>query len=127
MERRGYFIIGDALACATAGAVAAWLSWLAVPAEWNTALWIGVALVLGMAVGMFAGLICGLLFMPFFGAMEIVVPAVLSGVLAGMIAGMLHAAAGIGPVAALWSGALAGLAALAYTYVLQARLAGDAT
>lgn len=127
VERRGYFIVGDMLACATAGAVAAWLSWLVVPADWNTLPWMGVGVILGMVVGMFAGLICGLLFTPFFGAMEIVVPAVFSGLLAGMVAAMLYAAAEIGPVSALWVGALVGLAGLAYTYALQARIVGDTT
>lgn len=123
MERRGYFIFGDVLACAAAGAAAGWLSWLAVPAGWTGPLWVTIGLILGMILGMVAGMIFGILFMPLFGALEIVVPAILSGLLAGMAAGMLQPMARIGAAEALSGGAVIGLACLAYTYALQARIA----
>ena len=114
MERRGFFIFGDVLACTTAGAAAGWLSWLAVPADWITPFWIGIGLILGMALGMIAGMTCGLLFMPFFGALEIV-------------GSMLHPLPGVGAAEALSGGAVIGITCLTYTYALQARIGGDAT
>jgi len=105
MERRGFFIFGDVLACTTAGAAAGWLSWLAVPADWITPFWIGIGLILGMALGMIAGMTCGLLFMPFFGALEIV-------------GSMLHPLPGVGAAEALSGGAVIGITCLTYTRML---------
>ena len=84
MERRAYFVLGDLLACAVAGAAAGWLVQLAVPGDWFAA--IGMAL--GMVLGMLAGMGCGALFSPLFGALEVMLPAALSGMAAGMAVGM---------------------------------------
>ena len=126
MERRGYFVFGDVLASAAAGAAAGWLSWLAIPAGWTAPVWVAIGLILGMILGMVTGMVFGILFMPFFGAMEIVVPAMLSGLLAGMATGMLQPMTGIGAAEALLVGAVIGLACLTYTYALQAQIGGAA-
>lgn len=122
MERRLYFVFGDLLACAATGAAAGWIAHAVIPGDWNPL--IGMAL--GMLLGFPVGLIGGVLFGPLFGAFEISLPAGLAGMVAGSAAGMLQAMTGIDSATALWSGALAGLACLAYSYVLQAILRGEA-
>ncbi|MCK4868022.1 MAG: hypothetical protein KAT39_08220 [Alphaproteobacteria bacterium] len=98
------------------GAIAGWLVHAVVPGDWHPL--IGMAP--GMLLGMIVGVVGGLLFGPLFGDLETTLPAMLSGMVAGSFVGMLQ----VGAAAALWGGALAGLACLAYTYVWQARLHG---
>ncbi|MBE9555534.1 MAG: hypothetical protein IMF08_01650 [Proteobacteria bacterium] len=121
MERRLYFVFGDLLACAVTGAAAGWVVHAVIPGDWFAL--IGMAL--GMLLGMAVGAVGGILFAPLFGNLEISLPATLAGMMAGSLVGMLRGMAGIDSVAALWVGALAGLACLAYSYVLQARLHGE--
>ncbi len=125
MERRPYFVFGDVLACTVIGVAAGWAAWLVAPAGWPAPL----GMIGGMAVGMLAGMVVGLIgnlpFSPLFGAMEISLPMGLSGKMAGSVAGMLEGMAGISAATALWAGAATGLGCLAFTYVLQARLAGE--
>lgn len=122
MERRAYFIFGDLLACAASGAAAGWITFAVVPGDWFAI----IGMMLGMALGMLAGTVVGFFFAPFFGDFEIALPAGLSGMTAGAAVGMLRGMAGIDAAAALLGGAVAGLACLAYTYLLQARLHGEA-
>ena len=121
LERRAYFIFGDILACAVTGAAAGWLAQAAIPGDWQPM----IAMAVGMLLGFPVGVVGGILFTPLFGALEISLPAGLAGMMAGSVAGMLQAAAEVGPGTALWSGALVGLACLAYSYILQARLHGE--
>jgi hypothetical protein len=122
LERRPYFIFGDLLACAVAGTAAGWVTYAVVPGEWHPL--IGMAL--GMLLALPIGLVGGLLFAPLFGDMEVSLPASLSAMVAGSLTGMMQGMAEIDAGGALWVGALAGLACLAFTYVLQARLHGEA-
>lgn len=121
MEKRPYFVFGDIAACAVAGAAAAWLTYIAVPGGWFPLL----AMMAGMALGMVAGFVAGTLFSPLFGAFEIALPTALSGMLAGGIVGMRPGLVD-GPAAALWVGALIGLVCLAFVYLMQSRLRGEA-
>ena len=120
MERRPYFIFGDLLACIVTGAAAGWVTYAVIPGDWHPL--IGMAL--GMVLGMLVGMVGGLLFAPLFGDMEVSLPASLGGMVAGSANSMLRGMMEFGPGGALWIGALAGLACLAFTYVLQARLHG---
>ncbi len=121
LEHRAYFIFGDVLACAVTGAAAGWLAHAAIPGDWHPL----IAMAAGMLLGFLVGAIGGVVFTPLFGALEISLPAGLAGMMAGSVVGMLQAAAEIGPETALWSGALTGLACLAYSYILQARMHGE--
>ncbi len=123
---RVYFIIGDLLACTLTGAAAAWLVQAAVPADW----FVGIGMLAGMGLGMLVGVIGGFLFTPLFGALEVMLPTSLSAMVAGMGAGMAQTMArsidGISRSEAALGGALAGLARLVFTTLLQVRLRGEA-
>ncbi len=121
MEHRLYFIFGDLLACAVTGAAAGWLAHAVIPGDWHPL--IGMAL--GMLLGLPVGVVGGILLAPLFGDFEVSLPASLAAMVAGSVVGMLQGMAEIGAGTALWAGALAGLACLAYSYVLQARLHGE--
>lgn len=122
MERRAYFIFGDMLACAASGAAAGWITFAFIPGGWFAI----VGMTLGMVLGMLVGMAAGVVFAPFFGDFEIALPSALSGMIAGAAVGMLREVAEIDAAAALLGGAVTGLASLAYTYFLQARLHGEA-
>lgn len=126
---RVYFIMGDLLACTLTGAAAAWATQAVVPADWFVAL----GMLAGMVLGTLAGMIGGFVFAPLFGGMEVMLPVSLSSMVAGMGAGMAQTMpgamarniGGIGWPEAVLGGALAGLACLAFTYLLQARVRGE--
>ena len=120
MERRLYFVFGDLLASAVTGAAAGWITFSVIPGGWHPLIGMALAMVLGMLVGT----VCGFLFAPLFGDLEIALPVGLGGMVAGMATSMMRGMAEFDGGAALWVGALAGLACLAYTYILQARLHG---
>jgi len=122
LERRPYFIFGDLLACTVTGAAAGWLIYAIIPVGWH--LLIGMAL--GMVLGMLVGTVGGLLFAPLFGDLEVTLPVGLAGMMAGSATSMLRGSLEFGSGTALWVGALAGLACLAYCYFLQSRLHGEA-
>ena len=123
---RAYFIVGDLLACTLAGAAAALLTQAIVPADWFVVL----GMVVGMVAGVFAGIFCGILFTPLFGGMEVMLPVSLSTMVAGMAGGMAQTMArgalGIGWSEAVLGGALCGLACLAFVYILQVAVRGEA-
>lgn len=121
MERRAYFILGDLLACAATGAAAGWAAHAVVPGGWYAL----AGMALGMFIGFLVGLFGGVLFTPFFGSLEIAMPTGLAGMVAGSGVGMFGGMAGVDAATALWIGALAGLACLAFTYILQARMQGE--
>ncbi len=117
MEVRPYFLIGDVLANAGVGALAAsvavWLHLHALP--------MGIGMILGMILGMIVGLLAALAVLSLlFGAMEIFVPCMLSGMFAGMV-GAMGAVDGVPPAAA---GALVGVATLICIYLANAALGG---
>jgi hypothetical protein len=121
MEKRLYFILGDLLACALAGAAGGWLAHVAVPGDLSSFF----GMFIGMFLGMVAGMLAGFLLIPLFGAMEIMLPAALAGMVGGMVVAMQQAMAGVGPQEATLNGALTGAACLVFTYILQARLGGE--
>jgi hypothetical protein len=117
VELRPWFLIGDVIANAGVGALAA-----------SAAVWLGLsswpmaaAMPAGMIVGMLIGLVAALAVLSLlFGAMEIFVPCMLSGMFAGMFGAM-----GVGQgrsVAAI--GAVAGIAVLLLIYAANAALHG---
>jgi hypothetical protein len=124
MERRPYFVFGDALACTVIGAVAALAGAAAVAESWG--------MVLGMAAGMVVGMVAALLvgfalFFWLFGLIEVMVPTMLTGMASGMALGMLEA---IGPVTAtaeITLGILIGWTVLALTSFADAQLSGRVT
>ncbi len=126
MMWRTYFICGDLLACSLAGAGTAWLVQALIPSDWPMIF--GMAL--GMVLGMTVGTIASLFFTPLFGAMEVMLPVSLSAMVSGMWAGMAQTGTdrffGLSDIDALQGGTVAGLACLAFTWLLQAKLRGNA-
>ena len=122
---RIYFIVGDLLTVTLTGAAAAWLTQALVPAD----LFVAFGMLAGMVLGMLAGLTGTFLFTRLFGGLEVMLPAALSAMVAGMGAGMAETMTrrvdGISGSEAALGGVLAGLACLAFVYLLQARLRGD--
>jgi hypothetical protein len=117
MERRPYFIIGDLLNCTLAGGAGGWLTWLVVAGGWSALPAIAAGVVIGMSAGMLVGFFCS----PFFGIMEVILPAALAGMMGGMVGGLTATGEG-----AFLSGVPAGLLALIFIYLLQARFRGEA-
>lgn len=122
MERRIYFVFGDLLACILAGGATGWLVQHLIPGDWFGL----IAMLIGMGLGMAIGMLSGLLLAPFFGDLEVMLPASCSGMLAGMIIAMGLTMTPVMAANAIGVGALAGLFCFAYTYILQARLSGEA-
>lgn len=120
LERRPYFLLGDILACTATGAAAAWVTHALLPGGWI----ILAGMITGMVLGMMIGVVAGLVFQPIFGALEVALPAGLAGMAGGVAGGMLRVTVDLDVWAVLWSGALAGLASLAYSYIQQWRLHG---
>ena len=126
---RVYFIMGDLLACILTGAATAWMTQAVIPADWFMVL----GMLAGMVLGALAGTIGGFVFAPLFGGMEVMLPVALSAMVAGMGAGMAQTMPGamdrsidgISWSEGMLGGALAGLACLAFTYLLQARVRGE--
>jgi len=120
MDSRPFFIFGDLFANILVGAVAGWLSWLAVGTEWNMFLAMLVAMAIGMAIAL-------LLFFPLgmaFGAMEVMLPTMFGGMMSGMAVGM---SATMGPMSAreaLTMGAGWGLGCLLLIWLLNGALRG---
>jgi len=122
LERRVYFVAGDLIACASAGALAGVVSTVVVGPGWNVVLGLAAGMAIGMGVALVLSLLC---FVIPFGAFEIMLPATLSGALAGMVVGMVGSLRDLSTEGSVTIGALLGIAVLVYTYGLNARLAGS--
>ena len=118
MEVRPYFLIGDLLANAGVGSLAALLVTWAGLAGWPML----PAMLAGMVIGMVVGVVAALAVLSLaFGAMEVFVPCMLSGMLAGMIAAM----GVITNLSSAATGALVGVATLICVYIANAALSGE--
>ncbi|MCE2391309.1 MAG: hypothetical protein J4G09_07465 [Proteobacteria bacterium] len=108
MEKRLYFVLGDAAAVAGTGALAGLAATVLVGESWLMLPAMGI----GMAVGMALALPASFLFMPLFGAMEVMLPVMLGGMLSGMWIAMAAAMRPLGLAEAALCGAGIGLAGL---------------
>lgn len=117
-EKRPYFVIGDLVCNAGAGALvaAAIVAVGAEPGGWPTP----VRMAGGMALGGLAAMLLSTGASMLFGALEVTLPMMVTGMATGMLAGM--GAAGTTPGRAAAAGALVGVAVVAATYALNARL-----
>lgn len=117
---RLYFVLGDLLACLAVGWLAGWATEVMVAS--------GGSILLGMMMGMGVGMgIAVLLMFPLtilLGAMEVMIPVMLGGMLAGMAVGMARAMGHLPPDAGAWQGALVGVTALMYTWMMHLKLRG---
>jgi len=120
LERRIYFLAGDALSNTVTGMAAAWLAAVIVDPSW--------LMPAGMAVGMFAGMGVGLLLMPvfvgLFGAMEVMLPVMLTAMLSGMVSGMAVTMQTPALKTLLLGGGSIGILTLLLTYAVDAALRG---
>jgi hypothetical protein len=127
VEKRPYFVFGDFFSNAAVGSATALATAAVVGEGWNMV----VAMVVGMALGMVIAMLLWLaLFSWMFGAMEVMLPAMLTGMAAGMGIGMAEPMTAMTPLCvsgAAQIGALAGVAVVLLTYLLNARLRGKAT
>ena len=118
MERRVYFVLGDLLCNAAAGAVAGGIVALVAGGGWLPPL--------GMVAGMAAGGLAAMLLAPvaglLFGVLEVMLPMMVSGMAAGMLAGMAASSGTLQTGAAAARGAAVGILVLAATYVMNASL-----
>ena len=119
MERRPYFLLGDALATLFAGAAIATLAGLSTPASWGVL----PGMLVGMAIGMILAVPIAFLFVPFFGAMEVMMPVMLTGMLAGMAGGM--GPTGASGMQLVLLGAAIGFGSLLFTYALNVAIGGE--
>ncbi len=118
MEVRPYFLIGDLLANAGVGALAAWLAAAIGLPSWP----MPAAMLAGMLLGMLIGLVAALAVLgALLGAMEVFVPCMLGGMLAGMVGAM----GPVGGAAPLAAGAVVGVATLVCVYAANAALKGE--
>jgi len=122
METRPYFLFGDIVATASAGALAG-LAAVATTFEGSN-MWI--AMLIGMPVGMAVALPIAFGLGALFGAMEVMVPSMLGGMLSGMWIAMAEAMRGLSLAEAAGWGAAAGLLGLVTTSIANALLRSDA-
>ena len=119
MQDKLYFLVGDTIANAFTGTIAALSCLMVFDSEWNMLL----AMMLGMALGMFVSLISiSLVFIRYFGAMEIMVPTMLGGMLSGMLFAMGITMTELSASDAIVGGALVGLLTLLATRVADSKL-----
>lgn len=116
METRFYFVIGDVLANAGAGAIVA----VVCSALLGEAFPLAVAMPVGMIAGGIVAMPVGMLAASLFGAFEVILPVMTTGMLVGMVASMSGAAWVVMAV----RGAVVGIGVLVATYLLNARLRG---
>jgi len=112
LERRFYFLAGDALSNGITGMASAWLATVIVDPTWH------------MLTAMLAGMGLSLILMPLlvglFGAMEVMLPVMLTAMLAGMAFGMAGAMYMLTELEVLLSGGLIGILVLLLTYAVDA-------
>ena len=113
METRLYFIAGDVLANAVAGAVAVVVCTALLGETWPPA-----AMILGMMIGGAVAMLLGMFASLLFGVFEVMLPVMTTGMLAGMMASMQAVPVNV----AATRGAVAGIGILVVTYLLNARL-----
>ncbi len=118
MERRFYFIAGDALSNSIMGTAAAWLATGLVDHTWP----MPAAMFAGMAAGMGLSLVLMPIFVSLFGAMEVMLPVMLTAMLAGMAFGMAAAMRELSPFEIVLGGALTSILVLLLTYAADARM-----
>jgi hypothetical protein len=120
LERRIYFLAGDALANAVMGMAAAWLAAAIADPSWS----MPVAMLAGMLAGMGLGLLLMPVFVGLFGALEVMLPVMLTAVLTGMVFGVAGAMQVTAASVVLLGGGLVGLLVLLLTYTIDAGLHG---
>lgn len=120
-EKRPYFVIGDLVSNAGAGAVVGSTIALVVGDGWP----VPAGMAAGMALGGLVATILSAAASLLFGALEIMLPVMTTGMAAGMLVGMRAAAGSAAAPAA--TGALTGVAVLAATYILNAHLRARGT
>ena len=118
LERRFYFLAGDALSNGIMGMVTAWFAASMVDPGWHMV----VTMLAGMGIGMGLSLILMPVFVSLFGAMEVMLPVMLTAMLAGMVFGMAGAMQELTVFEVLFGGALTGIFVLLLTYVADAGL-----
>jgi hypothetical protein len=118
LERRFYFLAGDALSNGIMGMASAWLATLIVDPSWHML----TAMLAGMASGMGLSLILMPLFVSLFGAMEVMLPVMLTAMLAGMAFGMAGATYVLNALEILLGGGLIGILVLLLTYAADAAM-----
>lgn len=116
LERRFYFLAGDALSNGIMGMGSAWLAIAIVDPTWHML----AAMLAGMAAGMGLSLILMPLFVGLFGAMEVMLPVMLTAMLAGMAFGMMGAMYVLTALEVLLGGGLTGILVLMLTYAVDA-------
>jgi hypothetical protein len=122
-ERRPYFVIGDLICNALAGAVVGTtVVWL-VDVGWSPAL----GMFAGMVVGSFIAMLLAMAGSTLWGALEVMLPMMSTGMVVGMLAGMSAASRTMTTTTVSIGGALVGVAVLVGTYSLNAyvRSRGD--
>lgn len=123
MERRIYFLAGDALSNSIIGMAAAWLATTLVDPGWHMI----ITMFVGMGVGMGLSLILMPVFVGLFGAMEVMLPVMLTAMLAGMAFGMASAMQELTAFVVLLGGALIGIFVLLLSYIANTRIHGNST
>ncbi len=121
MEKRPYFLLGDLLTVTVTGALAGLACAAIIDKGWNPA----AAMVLGMALGMVVAFVTNTLLGLLFGAFEIMIPAMLTGMASGMVVAMQAAGVDLSLAAGARLGAQLGPVVLAFTYIMNAFLAGE--
>jgi hypothetical protein len=122
MRGRAAYVLGDLLTNGAGGALAGLTCAGLVETSWPGP----VAMLAGMALGMIVVLPLQLLASLFLGAFEVMLPLMLTGMAAGMAVAMAAAMQPLTALAGIQWGALIGLACLAFTYLVDAALRGEA-
>jgi len=116
LERRFYFLAGDALSNGITGMASAWLATVIVDPTWH------------MLTAMLAGMGLSLILMPLlvglFGAMEVMLPVMLTAMFAGMAFGMAGAMYVLTALEVLLGGGLIAILVLLLTYAANAGMQG---
>ena len=118
IETRPYFVVGDLIANSALGALVGVCCALVIPQNWPSL----VAMMAGMLLGMLIAIPVQLASSLLLGAFETMLPMMLSGMSSGMLVAMMASQKPVPWRDGLTAGALAGLAVVAFTYVMNALL-----
>ncbi len=122
IETRPYFVVGDLIANSALGALVGVCCALVIPETWPSL----AAMLAGMFLGMLIATPVQLASSLLLGAFETMLPMMLSGMSSGMLVAMV-ASQGLVPWRdGLATGALAGLAVVVFTYLMNALLTREA-